>query len=71
LKEKPVDDETDQHASDDNRGGSNRRNIVGLVVVLVVAGLGWLLIRELQAKSKLEDCLLSGRRDCAPIDTTN
>ncbi len=66
-----MQDETDQHAGGDDRGGSNRRNIVGLVVVIVVAGLGWLLIRELQAKSKLEDCLMSGRRDCAPISTTN
>ena len=52
-------------------GNSNRRNIVGLVVVLVLAGLGWLLVHELQAKSKLEDCLLSGRRDCAPITDSN
>jgi hypothetical protein len=48
-------------------GGRNRRNVIGLVVVIVLAGLGWLLIRELQAKSRMEDCLMSGRRDCAPI----
>ncbi len=50
---------------------SNRRNIVGLVVVLVLAGLGWLLVHELQAKAKLEDCMLSGRRDCVPITGSN
>jgi len=70
-REFSLEDETDQHSGSDDRGGSNRRNLVGLAVVIVVAGLGWLLIRELQAKSKLEDCLLSGRRDCAPITTTN
>jgi len=64
-----VEDETDRNSGKDQGGGSNRRNLVGLAVVLVVALLGWLLIRELQAKSKLEDCLLSGRRDCAPITT--
>jgi len=52
-------------------GGSNRRNIIGLVVVIIVAGLCWLLVRELQAKSKLEDCLISGRHDCAPITDQN
>jgi hypothetical protein len=66
-----VDDKTNPHADEPASDGSNRRNIVGLVIVIVVAGLGWLLIRELQAKSKLEDCLLSGRRDCAPIETRN
>ena len=50
---------------------SNRRNVIGLIVVIVLAGLGWLLVRELQAKSKLEDCLISGRRDCAPITDSN
>ena len=52
-------------------GTSNRRNIVGLVVVLVLAGLGWLLVHELQAKAKIEDCMLSGRRDCVPITESN
>ena len=45
--------------------------IVGLVVVLVLAGLGWLLVHELQAKARLEDCMLSGRRDCVPITESN
>jgi hypothetical protein len=53
------------------RSGSNRRNIVGLIVVVVVAVLCWLLIRELQAESRLEDWQLSGRRDCVPIPGGN
>ena len=52
-------------------GASNRRNVIGLVVVLVLAGLGWLLVHELQAKAKIEDCMLSGRRDCVPITDSN
>lgn len=64
-------DGTYPHPPDDDRGGSSRRNLVGLAVVVVLAVGGWLLIRELQAKSRLEDCLISGRRDCAPITTTN
>jgi hypothetical protein len=51
------------------RGGPNRRNIAGLAVVIVLALVGWFLVRELQSKAKLEDCLMSGRRDCAPITT--
>jgi len=69
--EDPVQDQPEQRSADQPAGTSNRRNIVGLVVVVILAGLGWLLVHELQAKSKLEDCLLSGRRDCEPIGGTN
>lgn len=70
VRETSVQDEPEP-PGDTDRGGANRRNLVGLAVVVALALLGWLLIRELQAKSKLEDCLLSGRRDCAPIETQN
>ena len=66
MEEKPE-PPADPAGSTDQRG-ANRRNVIGLAVVVAIALLGWLLIRELQAKSKLEDCLLSGRRDCAPIE---
>ena len=35
-------------------------------VVLAIAGV--VLVRELTANAKLEDCLMSGRRNCAPIE---
>lgn len=66
MEEKP--EPTTDPAGDTDHRGANRRNVIGLAVVVAIALLGWLLIRELQAKSKLEDCLLSGRRDCAPIE---
>ncbi len=37
--------------------------LVALVVVLVAGG-GWWLVRTLQADSKLQDCLMSGRKNC-------
>jgi hypothetical protein len=36
---------------------------VALVVVLVAGG-GWWLVRTLQADSKLQDCVMSGRKNC-------
>ena len=30
--------------------------------------VGWLLAHELYASGKLEDCLMSGRTNCAPIE---
>jgi hypothetical protein len=37
-----------------------------LVVALLVGGLA--LQRQMRADSRMEDCLLSGRKNCAPID---
>lgn len=38
---------------------------LGIVVLLFV--VGWFLAHELYADSKLEDCLMSGRTNCQPI----
>ena len=42
--------------------------LMGFIVVLVLAIAGVVLVRALTEKSKLEDCLMSGRRNCAPIE---
>lgn len=42
--------------------------LMGFIVVLVLAIAGLLLMRELAKKSRLEDCLMSGRSNCAPIE---
>jgi hypothetical protein len=34
--------------------------------VLAIAGV--VLVRELAKNAKLEDCLMAGRRNCAPIE---
>jgi hypothetical protein len=63
--------ENDARPTESAPGGSNRRALVGLTAAIAIALAGWLLIRELQAQSRLEDCLSSGRRDCAPITRSN
>jgi hypothetical protein len=42
--------------------------LMGFIVVLVLAIAAILLVRELGKKSRLEDCLMSGRKNCAPIE---
>ena len=44
-------------------------NLAGLAFVLVLVIVGLLLVRVLKKQSELEDCLMSGRTNCAPIDT--
>ena len=50
--------------------GDERRTaaLVGLVVILALAIAAILLVRELRNESSLEDCLMSGRHNCAPIE---
>ncbi len=51
-----------------NEDNCNRRGpLVALGVVIVLFAVGWFLARELYADGKLEDCLMSGRTNCAPI----
>ena len=53
---------------DDSSANNNGRGpLVALGVVVLLFAVGWYLARELNASSKLEDCLMSGRTNCAPI----
>jgi len=54
-------------------GSGNNRNqrgsLVALGVVVILFVVGWILAHELYSGEKLEDCLMSGRSNCAPLDT--
>ena len=43
--------------------------LAGLVVVVLVVG-GWFLVQRMIADAKIQDCVMSGRHNCAPIDTS-
>lgn len=48
---------------------SRRAAVLGLVVTLVLIVLGFILVRVLGNAGRLQDCVLSGRSNCAPIDS--
>jgi hypothetical protein len=51
------------------QSGDNRRGaIAGLIIAIVILGVGWWLARDLTAASKMQDCLMSGRRNCNVIE---
>jgi hypothetical protein len=63
----PDDNRTNRTQNDESDRAQKRALVVaGVVLAIVVIGL--LLERELAASAKLQDCLLSGRTNCAPID---
>jgi len=45
--------------------------LVALGVVIVLFVIGWIVTRELYSNQKIEDCVLSGRTNCVPIDTNS
>ena len=56
-------------ADRDGGNGNQRASLIALGVVVLIFVIGWLLWRELYSGEKLEDCLLSGRSNCQPIET--
>jgi hypothetical protein len=53
-----------ERETDERRTGA----LLGLIVILSLAIVGVVLVRQLVAESKLEDCLMQGRTNCAPIE---
>jgi len=47
---------------------SNRGAVAALVVVLVLVVGGWFLTQALRKNSSIQDCVASGRTNCAPIN---
>jgi hypothetical protein len=55
---------------DPGRDTTNRRaSLVALGVVVVLFVIGWILTRELYSNQKIEDCVLSGRTNCVPVES--
>lgn len=48
---------------------SRRPALIGLGVILVLVVGAYFLVSALQRNAAMEDCLLAGRRNCAPIET--
>jgi hypothetical protein len=53
--------------TDPEQGGNRRGAIAGLAIAVVLLVTGLWLAHELTAASKLQDCLMTGRTNCAVI----
>jgi len=47
---------------------SRRAALIGLVLVLALVVAAYFLVDALRKNANLEDCLMSGRHNCAPIE---
>ena len=56
-------------AAEDEQAGADRQtsSLAALAVVLAIVIVSLLLVRELRSQGAVEDCIMSGRSDCAII----
>ena len=47
---------------------SRRPALIGLLVVAALVVAAYYLVTALRENANLEDCLMSGRKNCAPIE---
>ena len=47
---------------------SRRPAFIGLAVVALLIVIGYFLVTALRHEGQLEDCLMAGRRNCAPVE---
>ena len=52
----------------DDGGGNRRGAVIGLIVAALLVIAGYYLTNALRNQGKMEDCLMSGRSNCAPLD---
>jgi hypothetical protein len=62
--DKPGNDRNDEPA-----GGPPRGALAALLVVAVLIGAFMFVMHRLTEAGRLQDCVASGRTNCAPIDT--
>jgi hypothetical protein len=53
----------------DSQNESRRGPLLALAAIVFIFMIGWILVHEMYSSGQLEDCLLSGRTNCAPIQT--
>jgi hypothetical protein len=54
----------------DDEPPSRRNALIALVVVVVLVVAGIWISRVLHESGRIEDCLMRGGRNCAPLDTS-
>jgi hypothetical protein len=53
--------------ADDDSNPSRARGFVAMILIVLLIVGGWLLAQRLAQTGRMEDCLMAGRRNCAPI----
>ena len=60
MSEPPARDDEDEEPHSSGRG-----NLIAIIAVMVLAALGYWAFHYIDEQRKMQNCLDSGRRDCA------
>jgi hypothetical protein len=52
---------------DNDRGGPSRIALIALLVVAVLAVGGYWLFGRMRGAAQVQDCVMAGRTNCAPV----
>jgi hypothetical protein len=64
-----MNDDLETHRRQDAH--SQRAALIGLAICLALVLGGLFLVYTLKKSSQLQDCVMQGRSNCAPVDTEN
>jgi hypothetical protein len=64
-----MNDDPDAHRRQDAH--SQRAALLGLAICLALVLGGLFLVYALKKSSELQDCVMQGRTNCAPVDTND
>jgi hypothetical protein len=53
------------------RRKKNDRAFLVMLFILALAAASWFLANKFVAMSKIQDCVMSGRKNCAQVDDPN
>jgi hypothetical protein len=62
------DNRPDNDRDGDDGGGNRRGALIGLLITAVLVVVAYYLVNSLREEGKREDCLMTGRTNCAPLD---
>jgi hypothetical protein len=60
---------SDEPSAQDPNGPSRRAALAGAMIVLALVIGGLFLVHVLKKTSQIQDCIMSGRTNCAPISS--
>jgi hypothetical protein len=52
------------------RAHQTRGAVLGLLIAVLLVVVGLILVKVLGDAGRLQDCVMSGRTNCAPVDST-
>jgi hypothetical protein len=59
----------DEDPRDEDPGPSPRRALIGLIAIVALIGAVLFIMHRLNEAAQIQDCVASGRTNCAPIET--